>query len=385
MQGPDLESMQAVRDSTRKVLKQNLLPVLEEQERKGEFALGVHREMGKLQLLAPMFSEPFGMNDLWLQYALADEFGYYSSGYGLSSLASTCLFGANVDRYGTTEQKENYLPQIANGEKIGCWALTEPERGSDALGIQTRCVRDGADFVINGSKTFITNAPIADYFLVIAREFDGSNEPVGKGMKGGVCFLLERGIEGLTTGSPFKKMGHLSSPTGEVFLNDVRVSETAVLGEVGNAFKDMKHSLDVERIIFSGLGLGMMRFCIDQTLNYTKERKQFGQAISEFQMIRDMVAQMSCMYETSRAVLEESLGNLVAGKDVNHLAAVVKLQISESVAKVANLAVQCHGGYGYMQEYHVERYLRDAKLFEIGAGTSQVQKLIIASTLYKGK
>lgn len=368
----DWETLNAVRDSAKKVLETHLIPNIESSEHSGVFYHKAHEELGKLGLAAPMLPEAQGgADDLWMQLMVAEEMGYANAGFGLSSLASTCLYGANVGRHGTEEQKNKFLPGIIDGSKIGCWGLTEPGIGSNAVGVKTSSRLEGDEYILNGSKTFITNAPVADFFVIITREY-------GDGFDGGTAFLLERGMEGLTTGEPFKKMGHRSSPTGEVFMENVRVPKSAVLGEPGKAFYDMKHSLDVERIIFSGLATGMMRFCLDATSKYVLTRKQFGKPIGHFQMIQDMIAKMAMLSDASEKYLYDTCEKLVAGEDVNKQAAMAKLFLAESLKQVADYAIQCHGGYGYMEEYQVERVARDAKLFEIGAGTSEIQKLIVA-------
>ncbi|MCB0367677.1 MAG: acyl-CoA dehydrogenase family protein [Bdellovibrionaceae bacterium] len=380
----DMEIMEELRASAQKVLQNELLPKVEESESKAEFARDVHRSLGQLGLAGPMLPEAYGGADsLMAQLVVAEEMGYVDNGFGLSSLASTCLYGANVARHGTEAQKQKYLPSIIDGSRIGCWGLTEPEIGSDALSIKATAQKKGDGYILNGAKTFITNAPIADDFVILARLTDENGKPVGKGIDGGVAFILEKGMKGLSTGKPFKKMGHISSPTGEVFMENVEVGPELLLGEEGRAFYDMKYSLDVERVIFSGLATGLMRFCLDATLKYTMERKQFGVPIAEFQMVQDKVAQMSMWYESSRTYLYQTLHKLEAGQSVNREAAIAKLLVAEGARHVADMAVQCHGGYGYMKEYQVERALRDSKLFEIGAGTSEIQKLIIAKQTYK--
>ncbi len=373
-----------VREQLRRVLTKSLSPKIEDSENTGTFCADVHKELGALGLAGPILPEEFGGADnAYFQLAVAEELGYFNNGFGLSSLASTCLFGANVARNGTPDQKKKYLPTIASGESIGCWALTEPMVGSDAINVQAKAFRDGDTYILNGVKTFITNAPISDVFIVIAREVNHKGDPLAAGIEGGTAFILERGLDGLRTGQPFKKMGHRSSPTGEIFMDQVKVSAAQVLGQPSKAFYDMKHSLDVERVVFSGLATGMMQFCLDRTLKYTLERTQFGKPLAEFQLIQDKVAQMTVLLETAREYLYLITDRMAKGENVNREAAIVKILVAENTRRVTDMAVQCHGGYGYMAEYEVERCLRDSKLFEIGAGTSEIQKLIIAKQEYK--
>ncbi len=373
-----------VATATRKVLKDTLSPHIESSEHSGRFCIEAHRALGAAGLVAPLFPVEFGGADSMLvQLVVAEEMGYFNSGFGLSSLVSSCLFGGNVARHGTPVQKELYLPEIASGEKIGCWALTEPQIGSDAVSIKTTAQLKNSKYVINGTKTFITNGPIADHFIVITREVDSSGQPKGQGIDGGIAFILDRGMKGLSTGQPFKKMGHRSSPTGEIFLDNVEVGADKILGQPGKAFYDMKHSLDIERVIFSGLATGLMRFCIEATSKYVLNREQFGKSISEFQMIQDKIARMSALYESARIYLYYTLEKLENGENVNKEAAITKLLVAQNSKEVADHAVQCHGGYGYVEEYLVERCLRDSKLFEIGAGTSEVLRLIAAKQVLK--
>ncbi|MCC7443011.1 MAG: acyl-CoA dehydrogenase family protein [Bdellovibrionales bacterium] len=380
-------SINELRQNLRKLLRKELAPRVEAQEESGELDHAALKTMGKLGLAAPMLSEPYGMGDLMAQVVVAEEMGYVCSGFGLSELASVCLFGSNVDRQGTPDQKERYLPGIASGEKIGCWALTEPSAGSDAVSIKTRCVREGGHYVVSGSKTFITNAPIADYFMILAREFDRDGKPLGgdaNGFAGGTTLIVEKGAAGLRTGQPFHKLGHLSSPTGEVFLDNVKVPMTQVLGQPGAAFLGMKTSLDVERAIFGGLGVGVMEFCLHAVVKYASQRKQFGVSLLEHQMIQEKIADMSSKLDITRSYLYSVIRSIADGRSVNKEAAVAKYLGAKYCMEVASDAVQCLGGYGYMREYQVERCLRDAKLFEIGGGTSEIQKMIIAKQTIKG-
>lgn len=384
--------LREIRTQTRKLLAKELLPRLEKTEESGEFCREAMRALGQAGLAGAMLPDPWGQGEilepgssisgLMTQIIVSEEMGYASSGFGLSVLASVCLFGGNVARQGTEEQKKKYLPGIASGEKLGCWGLTEPAVGSDAVSIRTRCERQGDHYVINGSKTFITNAPIADYFMIIAREYGADGKPV-EGFQGGTAFLLERGTEGLRTGKPFHKLGHWSSPTGEVFLENVKVPASQVIGKPGAAFLGMKVSLDIERAIFSGLGVGVMQYCLDAVIKYGAQRKQFGVPILEHQLIQDKVARMSASLEMTREYQYRVVEKLSRGQAANKEAAILKLMGARFCNEVAGEAVQALGGYGYMQEYGVERAFRDAKLFEIGGGTSEIQKMIIAKQAIK--
>jgi alkylation response protein AidB-like acyl-CoA dehydrogenase len=386
--------LKEIRNIARKLLSKELAPKVNHSEESGEFCQEAFLKLGEAGLAAPMLPDPWGQGEiaaagaasgLMMQVIVAEEMGYVSSGFGLSALASVCLFGANVGRQGTREQCEKYLPGIASGKKIGCWGLTEPAVGSDALSIRTRCQRDGDHYILNGSKTFITNAPNADYFMVIAREY-GSGPDGGKpveGFQGGTAFILEREMEGLRTGKPFHKMGHLSSPTGEVFMENLRVPASNILGKPGQAFLGMKVSLDVERTVFGGLGVGLMQYCLDSVIKYGAQRKQFGVSILEHQLIQDKIARISASLELIRTYQYMVVEKLSRGESANKEAAILKLMGSRMANEAASEAVQALGGYGYMREYGVERCLRDAKLYEIGGGTSEIQTLIIAKQAIK--
>jgi isovaleryl-CoA dehydrogenase len=389
---PEKDELKEIRTIARKLLSKELAPRVEHSEETGEFCREAFMKLAEAGLAAPLLPEPWGQGELtaagasssglMMQVIVAEEMGYVSSGFGLSVLASVGLFGANVGRQGTRAQCEKYLPGIASGQKIGCWALTEPAVGSDAVSIRTRCLREGDHYILNGSKTFITNAPFADYFIVIAREYGPDGKPM-EGFQGATAFILERGMEGLRTGKPFHKLGHWSSPTGEIFMENLKVPVTQVLGKPGHAFLGMKVSLDIERAIFSGLGIGLMRYCLDSVIKYGATRKQFGVPILEHQLIQDKVARISASLEIMRTYQYMVIDKLSRGESANKEAAILKLMGGRLAFEAADEAVQALGGYGYMREYGVERCLRDAKLYEIGGGTSEIQKMIIAKQAIK--
>jgi alkylation response protein AidB-like acyl-CoA dehydrogenase len=379
-----MEAHQEVRRTLRRLFKEHLIPQLPQAENLGMFPQGVLKQMGELGLAGPMLNPPLGLGELTTQLVVAEEMGQVSSGFGLSVLSSICLFGSNVDRLGTPEQKDTYLPSIASGDKIGCWALTEPEAGSDAISIQTHSVRRGNTYVIQGTKTFITNAPIADFFIVLTREVDSTGKPLGGGgFWGGTAFVLEKNTPGLKTGKAFDKLGHWCSPTGEIFLDRVEVPVSQVLGKPGEAFLGMKTSLDIERCVFGGLGVGLMEYCLKAMIQYAATRKQFGVSILEHQLIQDKIARVSASLEMTRTYLVHCLHLLAEAKSINKEAAIAKMMGSQMAVEAAREAIQVLGGYGYMREYQVERCFRDAKLYEIGGGTTEIQKMIIAKQTIK--
>ncbi len=372
------EEAKMILDITKKFARNELEPMAEEIDVKGEFPRHLYKKMGDIGLLGMRFPAEYGGTaegklDLITGAACNEELAKASAGFVLSVGASTFLFGNNVLENGTPEQKKKYLPSIASGDAVGCWGLTEPEAGSDALGIKTRAVSDGDCWVINGQKTFITNAPIADYFIVIARSSGEAGE-----LTGGTAFILERGMEGLSTGKPFEKMGMRCSPTGEIFMDNVHVHKSQMLGQEGMGFLGMMKSLDIERAVAGAINIGIAQACLDLCLKYISERKQFGRPLAKFQLIQEKVARMFRDIEISRVYLYHVLKLIQEGKRVTAEAGVAKWFSTEMGTRTALEAIQILGGYGYCREYKVERYMRDAKLLEIGAGTNEINKLLIA-------
>jgi len=377
------DEQKMVIDMVKKFTVNELEPIAEEIDRTGEFPMRLYRKMGELGMLGMRFPEKYGgaasgHGDTVLGTICNEILSRASAGFVLSVGASMFLFGNNVLELGTEEQKEKYLPGLIRGEKVGCWGLTEPEAGSDALGVKTRAVRDGDHYIINGQKTFITNAPIADYFIIITRTGGEAGE-----LAGGTAFILERGMEGLSTGKPLEKMGMRCSPTGEIFMEDVRVHESQMLGPEGQGFFGMMRSLDLERAVAGTINVGIAQACLDIVTKYVKERKQFGRPLSKFQLIQEKIATIYRDIELSRTYILYVLDLFSKGKPITKEAGVAKWYATEMATKAALEAIQIMGGYGYMKEYKVERYMRDAKLLEIGAGTNEIQKLLIARFLLK--
>lgn len=367
-----------IRDAMRKFADKELAPAAAHLDITGEFPMDTYRQCGALGFLGAGFPEEYGGSaaDLVARALGNLEFSRANAGFSLSMGASMLLFGQNVLTQGSADQKRAYLPPLITGEKIGCWGLTEPGAGSDALGIMCTARRDGDHYVLNGSKTFITNAPIADFFIVIAR----TSGERGR-IQGGSAFILERGDPGLATGKPFDKMGMRCSPTGEIFLEDCRVPASRLLGPEGMAFFGMMNSLDVERALTVFLGIGIARAAFDAALRYAGERKQFGRTLGKFQLIQAKLAAMHRDIEVTSAYALHVLRMAEAGQRITRQSAVAKWQSSEVATRTALDAVQIFGGYGYIKEYPVERYVRDAKLLEIGAGTSEIMQLVIAREL----
>ncbi len=374
------EKPSLIQEQVRKFLAAELLPIVDQINEDGVFPEKVFRSFFKAGFGASFMPEEWGGDGDILNYLdIAAEMGRIDLGFALSVMANAVLFGKNVLGLGTDAQKQRYLPGIMDGSKIGCWALTDPTGGSDAVGIKTVCEKQGDQYVINGSKTFITNAPVADYFIVLTR-LKGTE---AQGIEGGCAFIIEKGTKGMTTGKPLKKMGHKSSPTGEIFLENCTVPASALLGKEGRAFLDMKKSLDFERATFSGIGIGAIDELLNIMVKYAAMRNVFGKPILEYQLIQEKIAQIGAEFDVMKAYTKVVREKLVKGERMTKEAAVVKLLLSKLGVRAADEAIQILGGYGYMTEYRVERIYRDMKLYEIGGGTSEIQKLVIAKELVK--
>lgn len=367
--------LNSIRELARSFLAKELAPVVLDFDFRSEFPLEIYKKFTSTGL--PFLGLPPEYNGVESYQALAlvaEEMGRVDPGFALSVLASSQLFGYNVARLGTAAQKEKYLGGLSRDGKVGAWALTEPDVGSDATGIKTKAQRTGNSYTLSGSKTFITNAPFADYVIVLARE-------EGTGIEGGTAFIVERGMPGVDFSTPFKKMGHKTSPTGQVFLQNVKLGPENVLGQPKKAFLDMKHSLDLERIVFGAIPVGMMKECCERAIRYASERIQFGQKIADFQLVQKMIAEMVTQTEMCDCYLRSLWGE--AEENRNFKAAIFKKIIAEASVQVTSLAVQVFGGNGYMSEYLVEKMYRDARLYAIGGGTSEINELIVSKQAIK--
>jgi len=310
--------------------------------------------------------------DFMTKAFLSIELSRVCPGFVLSMGASLELAGYAIFYAGSREQVERWSLPIYRGEKIGSWGLTEPEAGSDVQSLKTTARPEGGHFILKGQKTFITNAPYADTFVVYA-----------KAPAGITAFVLERGMEGLSTSEPFDKMGHRASPTGAIYMDDVRVPRENMLGQEGKGFWYALNNLNHERAYTPCLMIGGMERCIEEATRFAKERVQFGKPIIKFQGIQFMLARMWTRLNASYAMLY-MLGEMEKrGMDITAAASAAKLFSTESATQVGLDAIQIMGGYGYMKEYKVEMFMRDAKLMEIGAGTNQIQMLVMARQLMR--
>ena len=373
------EEHRMVRDTARKFTENELGPIAREIDETERFPIEVYKKAGENGLIGSTIPVEYGGGgaDLLTNALIKEEFCRVAAGFGMSVNMCTTNFCYLISRYGTEKQKIRYIPPVIQGDAVAAFCLTEPEAGSDALAIKTAYRREGDNYILNGSKTFITNAPIAQYFMMVSRK-KGTT-----GATGGTLFILERSMEGISTGKPFDKMGMRCSPTGEVFMENATVSGDQILGEEETGFQIMFEILDEERILGASTGLGIGHACLDEAVRYAKERRQFGKPISSFQLIQNLLAEMATRLDMVRQYTYTLCPLVDQGIKLTREASMAKYYASQMATQAGLDAIQVLGGYGYMREYPVERYMRDAKLLEIGGGTSEIQKLIIARELLR--
>jgi butyryl-CoA dehydrogenase len=362
-----------------------IAPYLEEHDRNSTFFWEGWKKMGEFGLLGLPFPEEYGGSGASaLDTAVAKE-GFAAGGadWGICLAwgANTIIGGVPIWKLGNEEQKKKYLEPLARGEIVSCFGLTEPDAGSDAASIKTSANKVGDKYVLNGSKMFITNGPIADIAVVLAatdRE---------KGAAGGIsAFIVEKDFPGFRAGKELDKMGNRTSPTSELYFEDCEVPESNLLGDEGNGFVAVaKETLEWERAVMMAPAVGLMEANLERCLAYASEREQFGRPIARFQAIQHKLADIKVAMDTSRLLLYRAAWMKDRGIPAATEASVCKLFISEAAMKAASDAVQIFGGYGYVREYPVERAFRDSKLGEIGGGTSEIQRMIISRMLLKGK
>ncbi|MCW8886566.1 MAG: acyl-CoA dehydrogenase family protein [Cellvibrionaceae bacterium] len=377
----DQETLKQFVDTVRRYVRERLIPLEDQVADEDQIPEEVINEMKDMGLFGISIPEEFGGLGLTMseEVAIIQEMGYTSPVF-------RSMFGTNVGigsqgiiMDGTSEQKAKYLPLMASGELIGSFALTEPDAGSDAGSVRTSARLDGDEYILNGTKRFITNAPRAGVFTVMART--GTREEGGRGVS---AFLVDAGLPGITLGKPDKKMGQKGSHTCDVIFDNVRVPRAALIGGVeGQGFKTAMKVLDRGRLHISALSVGTAKRLIDESVLYSTERKQFGTEICNFQLVQAMLADSQTEYYAGKCMVEETARAYDAGEKVSLQAASCKLFCTEMVGRVADRAVQVHGGSGYISEYCVERFYRDVRLFRLYEGTSQIQQLVIAKQLIR--
>jgi len=371
----------AFKQSVKEFAQKVVAPGSDQRDRDGRFDRDVWNAVGEFGLCGLPIPEEYGGSgaDIVttnLAFEALEE-GGRDSGLLLSLGAHVCIGAAPIWLHGTEEQKRAYLPKLCSGEWIGAFAITEPDAGSDAAGIKTTARRDGDGWILNGSKTFITNGPVADVISVVA--VTDPDAASGSRMS---CFIVEPPTEGFEVGKELDKMGNRSSPTSELHFRDCYVPHTSMLGPEGSAlWKVAFECFDWERTVMVASAIGGMEAQLAGCVEYAKERKAFGKSISQFEMIQDKLARMRVNINASRWLLYHAAWLKQEGKPHMQEASIAKYFVAEAAVQNALEAVQIFGGYGYIKEFPVERSIRDAKLATIGGGTSEIQKLIIARTL----
>lgn len=358
-----------------------------DRDKEGRFDRDVWDACGEVGLTGLCIGEEWGGSGAGaLDTGIALEalgYGGHDAGLGLSLGAHLVIGSKPIETHGTQEQKERYLPKLASGEWIGAWGITEPDHGSDTSGITTRAVQDGGDWVIDGTKTFITNGPVCDVFTVIARTGEpGEAGGPGRGM---TAFILDRDTPGLGVGKHLDKSGNRSSPTSEMVMQGVRVPDSQRLGEVGTAQWAIGFEcFSWERTVMLGSAIGGMQRGLDDAIAYAKQREAFGKPIAHFQTIAHKLADMKIRLESARLMLRYGAWKKDRGLDHQVEASMAKAYIGECALANADAAIQIHGGWGYIKEFPVERAWRDAKLSTLGGGTTEIQKVIISRILLGG-
>jgi isovaleryl-CoA dehydrogenase len=367
----------ALRDAARAIVRREVAPVADRMDREDYFPRDVFARLGEHGLLGPTL--PAELGGLGLTYRaqalILEEIARASPALALSVGAHSNLFADNVARNGTPEQRKAFLSQVAAGKAIGALALTEPDAGSDAVAIRTRAERRGKEYVLNGSKQFITNGPVASVLLVYAKTAPE------KGPRGISAFLVRADAAGFSVSRSLDKMGMRGSPTGELAFRDVRVPVSDRLGEENDGVRIMMSGLNVERAVLTAIPVGILEECLERSVAYARERVQFGEPIGKFQLVQAKLADMYTELTASRLLLWSALDEVVREPARRRASAAALTYASEASTRAALEAIQIHGGYGYMRDLPLERLARDAKLLEIGAGTSEIRRLLIAREL----
>ncbi len=368
----------AFQQTVRAFADQELKPGAAQRDESGEFPWPAVKKLQEMGLCGLIFPREYGGGGRdFVSYAIAvEELARVDASVTLTLLAHT-LCASHIHAFGSPAQKRDYLTPLASGEQLGAWALTEPGAGSDAGGIRTQAVADSSGWVLSGSKFFITNGSQAEILIVLA-----STDPARR-TKGISAFIVAGDSPGLSKGKTLDKLGFRSSDTVGLILKDVRVPVENLLGEPNRGFVQTMEILDGGRIGMAAMAVGIGRGCLEESLAYARKRQAFGRPIANFQAIRWMLADMATELDAARLLVHRAARMKAAGRKCTREAAMAKLYASEAAMRAAVKAVQIHGGYGYTRAFPVERYLREAKLCEIGEGTSEVQRMVIARELLK--
>jgi len=368
------EEHRMIRRMVREFAEKEIAPRAQEIDETDRFPDELFRRMGELGIIGLPFPEEYGGSggDYMSLVIALEEIARVSGSMAITLDAQTSLFCEPIYLFGTEAQKQKYLTPAARGEKIGAFGLTEPQAGSDAGATRTRAVRDGDEWIINGQKIFITNGSIADFVVITAK-----TDPEA-GTRGISAFIVEKGTPGFQPGRDEKKMGLKGSVTSELFFENCRIPAENLLGKENEGFKQFLVTLDAGRVAIAAMAVGLAQGAFDKAVAYAQEREQFGQPIARFQAIQWMIAEMATEIEAARLLVNRAAWMRTKGERFTKEAAMAKLFATEMSERVCHKAIQIHGGYGYIQEYEVERMYRDQRLCAIGEGTNQIQRLVIA-------
>ncbi|MBA2635540.1 MAG: isovaleryl-CoA dehydrogenase [Sphingomonas sp.] len=373
------EMADTIRETTQRFATDKIAPIAAEIDAKDEFPRHLWPQMGELGLHGITVEEEYGGLGLgYLEHVVAqEEVARASASVGLSYGAHSNLCVNQIRRWGTDEQKRKYLPKLISGEHVGALAMSEASAGSDVIGMKLKAEKSGNGYRLNGTKFWITNGADADTLVVYAKTGPDDQSP----SKGITTFLVEKGMEGFSIGQKVDKMGMRGSPTSELVFDDCFVPPENVVGKENEGAAVLMSGLDYERTVLAGIQIGIMQACLDVVLPYVRERKQFGKAIGSFQLIQAKIADMYVALNSARAYVYQVARACDAGKTTRFDAAGAILLASESAVKVALESIQALGGAGYTKDWPVERFLRDAKLLDIGAGTNEIRRMLIGREL----
>jgi alkylation response protein AidB-like acyl-CoA dehydrogenase len=369
----------AIRDVAREFAEAELGDKIAPYDQRQEFAHEIVAKLGPLGFMGVLVPEEYGGAGLdYVSYALiVEELNRGDASVGITMWAHNSLCTNHIALFGSTEQKQRWLPRLVTGEVLGAWGLTEPGSGSDAAALQTRAEAREGGWVLNGSKAFITNASVGGLAVVMAR-----TDPEKKA-RGISALVVEQGTPGFTAGRPYHKLGLHASDTAELIFEDVHLPATHLLGDRGQGFVQAMQVLEGGRIAMAAMGVGIAQAAVDQAVKYMKQRTAFGKTLAEFNGLQGMLADIATDVEVARLLTLRAAWLKDAGRPAMHAAAMAKVFASEAAMKAATKAVQVHGGAGYVTEFPVERIFRDAKLTEIGEGTSEIQRMVIAREILK--
>lgn len=383
--GPDFsftEEQRAIQELAREFARNEVDPIVEETDEAQRFPMEVIKKAGELGFLGILFPEEYGGVGLgYTEYVLVvTELSKVDPSVGISVAAHNSLCSNHIFKFGTDEQKKRWLTPLAQGKKIGAWSLTEPGAGSDAGGTRSRAEKVDGGWVLNGAKTFTTHGSVGDLCVVMA-----VTDPDGQKGRNISAFVLEKGMDGFRPGKKENKLGIRASDTAEVVMENCFVPDDHLLGEPGAGFKQALAILDGGRISIAALGLGTAIGAFDTAVTYAKEREQFGRPISKFQAIRFYLAEMSTRIAAAEALTYAAADAMDRGLPVTRISSQAKLATGEAAVFCSERAVQILGGYGFIKDYRAEKFYRDAKICTIGEGTSEIQRMVIARQLFKGR